>query len=502
MAKQLIENDVLQLITELADFTNDPLGFVYWAFKWGEGELIEFNGPDDWQIEILTYVGDRLIAEDMTVGQAVSYVILVAIASGHGIGKSALVAWIILWAISTFEDTKGVVTANTENQLKTKTWAEVAKWYRLFMAKSLFTLTATALFSVDAEHEKTWRIDMVPWSANNTEAFAGLHNKGKRIIIVFDEASKIEDMIWEVTEGALTDSDTQIIWCAFGNPTRNTGRFKQCFGKLRHRWKVKQIDSRTVAMTNKQQIQQWIDDYGEDSDFVKVRVRGMFPSSSDRQFISTALADAGKARYLREEQFNFAPVIIGVDPAWDGGDETVIWLRQGLMSKKIAVYQKNDNDFVLAGYLAKFEDEYKADAVFIDQGYGTGIVSAGKTMGRQWILVSFAGESPDKGFLNKRAYIWDQVKKWLADGGSYPDDQVMYDDLIGPEYEVRLDGKIKLESKQDMKKRGIPSPNRADALALTFSYPVQKKSLIRAKADSNGMYFANNNTKYDPLKRR
>jgi hypothetical protein len=150
----------------------------------------------------------------LTIEEAIQ----IARASGHGIGKSALVAWIILWAISTFEDTKGVVTANTENQLKTKTWAEVSKWHRMFIARDLFKMTATALFANDPLHERTWRIDMVPWSERNTEAFAGLHNQGKRILVIFDEGSAIPDLIWEVTEGALTDQDTQIIWMAVRQP--------------------------------------------------------------------------------------------------------------------------------------------------------------------------------------------------------------------------------------------------------------------------------------------
>lgn len=469
MAKiNLKTSEIKQILSDLGRYSKDPLKFVYWAFKWRSKELARYDGPDEWQVKILTAVRDGLIS--------VSEAIQIAIASGHGIGKSALVAWLILWALSTFEDTKGVVTANTENQLKTKTWAELAKWHRLFIAKDLFEYTATAIFSKDPEHEKTWRIDMVPWSERNTEAFAGLHNQGKRILIVFDEASAIPDVIWEVTEGALTDEDTQILWFAFGNPTRNTGRFRECFRKFRHRWLTKQIDSRTVKMTNKEQLQKWVDDYGEDSDFVKVRVRGIFPSASDRQFISGEIADMGRGKHLRQEQYSFAPVILTLDPAWDGGDEIVIAKRQGLAFSILATYQKNDNDLVIAGYLAHFEDQHKADAVFIDMGYGTGIVSAGRTMRRRWTLVSFAAESPDKGYLNLRAYMWGQAKKWLQDGGVYPDDQVMYDDLTGPEYEVRLDGKIKLESKQDMKKRGLPSPNRADALALSFAYPVTKKN--------------------------
>src|SRR5690606_2066805 len=132
------------------------------------GELEGAAGPEPWQVKLLEELRDGLL----TVEEAIQ----LARTSGHGIGKSACVSWIILWAISTFEDTRGVVTANTENQLKTKTWVELAKWYRLFIGRSLFEMTATALFSSDPEHERTWRIDMTPWSERNTEAFAGLHN--------------------------------------------------------------------------------------------------------------------------------------------------------------------------------------------------------------------------------------------------------------------------------------------------------------------------------------
>lgn len=494
---KLKPDETRALINFLAEYTNDPLGWVYAAFKWGEGELTKYDGPDEWQKEILEYIGEQLTNGSMTTGEAVSFVIRIAIASGHGIGKSALVAWIILWAISTFEDTKGVVTANTENQLKLKTWSEVAKWHRLFIGRDLFDYQATSLASVDPEHTKTWRIDMVPWSERNTEAFAGLHNKGKRILIVMDEASAIPDVIWEVTEGALTDSDTQIIWCAFGNPTRNTGRFKGCFnGKLRSRWKSKQIDGRTVAMTNKIQIKEWIDDYGEDSDFVRVRVKGQFPAASDRQFISTILVDEARNRVLRPEQVEFAAKILTCDPAWTGGDEIVIGLRQGLFYKKLAVYPYNDNDIEIAGYLANFEDIHQADAVLIDLGYGTGIASAGKAMNRRWTLISFGAASPDPGYINLRAYMWAMGKKWMQEGGTIEDDQVLCDDLVGPEYTVRLDGKIVLESKEDMKKRGLPSPNRADALMLSFAMPVMPKKMRETRSAQTAK------TIYNPLRRR
>lgn len=463
--------DLTAELVDLADKSaKDPLLWVETAFPWGvKGtELADKTGPRTWQREILEDIGVRLRANKIGAYE----VIQEAVASGHGIGKSALVAWLILWAMSTMDDTKGVVTANTENQLKTKTWAELSKWHRLCFYSHWFKFTATALFSSEPDREKTWRIDMIPWSEKNSEAFAGLHNEGRRILLIFDEASAIPDSIWEVAEGALTDEDTEIIWCAFGNPTRNVGRFRECFRRYRHRWTHRNIDSRDVDGTNKKKLQQWIDDYGLDSDFAKVRVRGMFPSASAKQFITTDDVDAGTAKHLREEEYKFAPKIIGVDPAWEGDDEFAIYLRQGLYSKRLATYPKNDNDIDMANRVAWFEDEYEADAVFIDAGYGTGIVSAGHTMGRGWVAVWFSGKSGDPGCLNKRAEMWNLMKQWLKIGGSIEDDPVLYQDLISPETVPRLDGKIQLQSKDTMKRDGLPSPNRADALALTFAFPV------------------------------
>lgn len=145
---------------------------------------------------------------------------------------------------------------------------------------------------------------------------------------------------------------------------------------------------------------------------------------------------------------------------------------------------KNDNDLIAAQRIARLEDEHKADAVFVDFGYGTGIVSAGQGMGRDWVLVNFAGESADPGCLNKRAEMWKLTRDWLKSGGAIPEDPVLRDELQAPETVPRIDGKIQLESKKDMKARGIPSPNRADALVLSFAFPVTKKRPIDAMRNS------------------
>lgn len=475
------KDDLNSALDFLARFTNDPVGFVKAAFDWEHDPTLEGKSPQQWQLDILQDIKDNLLTTQTAIRIAVS--------SGHGIGKSALVAWIILWSITTYPDSRAVVTANTDSQLKSKTWPEVQKWFNKFILKDLFICTATTLTTKEIAHQKTWQANAIPWSKENSEAFAGLHNQGKRITLIFDEGSAIEDIIYEVAEGALTDKDTQIIWCVFGNPTRNTGRFFECFHKHRNLWKCRQIDSRTVDISNKEQLQQWVDTYGEDSDFVRVRVRGVFPSASEYQFIPRKIVDEASERKILEQQVSFAPVIIGVDPAWTGGDTTDIYLRQGLYCKLLGEYQKNDDDMRMANIIAKFEDEYKADAVNIDFGYGTGIYSAGLSMGRRWNLIKFGSKANKKGFANKRAEIWGETKQWLIDGGAIEDDQQLKDDLTSPEYTINNKGEILLESKESMKKRGLASPNRADALALTFAINVVKKSQRVTKC----------NTDYDPF---
>jgi hypothetical protein len=444
------------------------------AYEWGaEGEL-EKHQPRTWQIDVLGSIGKHL-QNPATRFQPLR----IAAASGHGPGKSALIGMIVNWAMSTCEDTRIVVTANTEKQLKTKTWPELAKWNRLSITAHWFSVQGMSIYATG--RELAWRADATPWSENNTEAFAGLHNKGKRIVVVMDEASNIADSIFEVTDGALTDEDTEIIWLCFGNPTRSTGRFREAFRRYRHLWLTWHIDSREVEGTNKQYLDEFVQTHGEDSDIVKVRVRGVFPSQSVKQFISGDDVDAAQRREYQPSAYDFAPVILTLDNAWEGDDEIVIGKRQGLRFEVLWTAQRNDNDIVVANRLANLEDEHDADAVFVDAGYGTGVVSAGKTMGRKWRLVWFAGESGDPGCLNKRAEMYKLARDWLKEGGALPpSDNVLADDLTAPETVPRLDGKIQIEGKKDMKARGLPSPNRGDALILSFAFPVQRRRDARA----------------------
>lgn len=461
------------LIEELASFAYDPYAFVLWAFPWGEAgtELERESGPAPWQRQILCSVRDKLI----TVEQALRH----AVTSGHGVGKSALVSWLVWWSYSTFPGTRGVVTANTENQLKTKTWVEIAKWHRLFIARELFKCTATAIFSIDEEQAREWRIDIVPWSERNTEAFAGLHNAGKRIIVIFDEASAIPDVIWETTEGALTDVDTEILWFVFGNPTKNTGRFRECFagGQFAHRWITLKVDSREVSRTNKKEIEDWIKDYGLDSDFVRVRILGEFPSTDSVSFISRDLAASAVNRPL---SYDGGSVVLGVDVARYGDDFAVIWPRRGRDANFAPVkFFQGLSTTDLAREVVKVYNELNATAVFVDgTGLGGGVVDILVASGVRTFEVQFGARSdnlnPTAKYMNKRAEIWGELRDWLRTG-SVPAkvaDRNIIAELTGPTYTINSRDQIQLESKEMMKRRAVPSPDFADALACTFAFPV------------------------------
>lgn len=469
------------LLDDLAALSTDPLKFVLWAFPWGEPGPLEHRQIETWQAEFLASIRDGLPLDEA---------IRCATVSGNGVGKSALVAWIILWAVCTREDTLGVITANTETQLKTKTWAQLGKWFQLFIANEFFQLDATALFSRDPAHRLTWRADMVPWSERNAVAFQGLHNEGKRLFLLFDEASGIPDIIFDAAEGCLTDADTERLFLIFGNPNKPTGRFRECApgGKFAHRWKSTRVDSRTVSFTDKAEIDRWVKDYGEDHDFVRVRVLGTFPRVGTMQFIGTELASLACAREVEVHLHD--PLIMGVDVARQGDDDSVIYFRKGRDGRTFPPLRLRPATatvpwlMILAGRIADEYAQMHADAVFVDEGgVGAGVVDRLRQLNVPVIGIQF-GAKPDRAefgeeralYANKRAEMWGFMKEWLK-GGAIPDDAQLREELTGPEYGYNALNAIQLERKQDMRSRGLASPDAADALALTFAYPVMASAL-------------------------
>lgn len=468
-----------ELLADLLQFENDPLGFALYAFPWGEpNSPLEHQRLQTWQVEILEQVRDGII----DISDAI---VRISIRSGHGIGKSAMVSILILWAMLK-EDTRGVITANSERQLRTKTWAELGKWFNMYIGRELFRLTATSLFPADKNKLFTWRIDMVPWSEHNTTAFQGLHNQGKRILIIFDEASEIPKIIWDVASGALSDANTQIIWFAPGNPTEPSGQFFNIHqpnidpetGIDRNPWFTKAVDSRTVDFSNKKELARQIADEGEESDFVRIRIKGEFPKQGLNAFISRGMvieATTREALYDPSE-----PIVIGVDVARFGKNYSVLYPRRGRDARTLPYLKLLGNDTMqVADEVLKMMSKYQTTYVAIDGGgVGGGVIDRLRQLQFNPIEVQFgskasppaAHDNREKArYANKRAEIWGLLRAWLR-GGALPEDPQLIEELCAPMYTINSEDIIQLEAKRDIEKRldGL-SPDIADALAISFA---------------------------------
>lgn len=394
----------------------------------------------------------------------------VAVKSGHGTGKSTALAWLLLWGICCFDDIKIPCTAPTGHQLSDILWAEVEKW-RAKMLEPWRSSIRITRDSVKVEGlsgvavARTGRKD-------NPEALQGFHSN--ELIFLIDEASGIPDPVFEVAKGTLSTPSARVVMAA--NPTRTTGYFHRAFHRGRDAWTRLTFSCADSPLVSPNYVEEMRQEYGEDSDIYKVRVLGEFPDGGDLQFIPTTVVEEAQARYHRPETYSFAPVVLGVDVAWFGGDKSVVFLRQGLHSRLLFAMPGCEIS-TLAGKVAAFEDQWRAGAVFVDAtGVGAGVVSNLRLMGRSPVAVMMGGSSALEECFNKRAECWWQMKKWLAEEqGQIPKDERLKDDLCAPDYGYDMRGRVKLERKEDMRSRGLASPDYADALALTFAQPVRPK---------------------------
>jgi hypothetical protein len=491
----------IQLAEAVAEFYDDPYGFVMFSFPWGEkgGPLQGFAGPDDWQREFLVDLGEKIKRNDFDGFTAVDP-ILMATSSGHGIGKSALTAMLILFILSTRSHAKGIVTANTGEQLKTKTMAELAKWTSMCITGTWFEVTTMSISH--RAYPRTWRCDAQTSREENSEGFAGLHNATSTPFYIFDEASAIPEKIWEVSKGGLTDGEPMHF--AFGNPTRNTGSFYNCFRLDSHRWDHRSIDSRQAKMTNKRLIQTWIDDYGEDSDFVRVRVRGVFPKGGDMQFIPNDVVHDARKRgsgiYLGDD-----PLICGIDMARGGDDDCMIQFRRGYDAKSEKVYkiagEKSRDSMKVVSLLTMVLNRHKPDITFMDKGsMGGPTADRLRQLGYAVIDVGFGDNAADtKHFKMKTAEMGARCRQWLLDGGAISDDDRLELELTSRDFSHNDKDQLVLERKKDVKKRLGVSPDWADALYLTFAEPVPSRSMDRGLLDGNPYTRGKGGADYNPL---
>ncbi len=479
----------LQLAGDIGQFTYDFNGLVDYLYPWGSKDhkldTFPYNQPKKWQRDILRAASDhrkdnyyrRALGIDMIPFRA-------CVSSGHGIGKSALVAWLIECFMATTPDCRGVVSAMTAAQLETKTWPELAKWHNLSIVKHWFTWTASSYVYAPypEDRKKNYMFSAVTVSEDRSEAFAGLHNLGSVVVIIFDEASGIAPILYEIADGAAA-AGSEFFFFAFGNPTRPDGPFFDCFYKHGELFQVKRfIDNRDVEGTNQLAQQQIIDKYGVDDDRVKIRVYGQFPSKSYAGFISIQDINGAIQRELTHDAT--APVIIGVDVARYGDDDTRITVRCGRDARSIpSLAMPYSATTEVTREVARVADKYEADAIVVEGvGPGAGVIDQLRELGYfvTEIHPNSRAEDP-KRFGNIRAEFWHKLRDWIQHRGCIEDDPILYNDLSSMQYSIndKTEGRgsgLYMEAKAKMKERGLPSPDFGDSLALTFAVSPRRRT--------------------------
>lgn len=475
------------IMTELWNprIADDPEAFVMYNYPWGvkDTPLEHFKGPRKWQRRIL-----RKVKQHIEHGKVLNLprLLRLARASGRGIGKSALVSWLVQWFLTCRIGATVIVSANTEDQLRKITWPELDKWVTMSLnshwwevvgismkpAKWLADLVETQL----KKSTKYWGAEGKLWSEEKPDSYAGTHNHDG-VMVIFDEASGIPDSIWTVANGFFTEPTFNRFWFAFSQMRRNTGHFFEIFNKKRDLWDNEQIDARTVEGTDQAAYQEIIDEYGADSDEARVEVYGLAPMNDEETFIAPSIVNEAVGREVMDDKT--APIIVGVDPARGGSDKFVILVRQGRRILDIQRYNLSDSEIGTmegVGHVIEAIRKYDPDIVVVDEtGMGGPVLDRLKEQKYPVRGVNFSWAARKKRrYGNKRAEMWGDMKDWLRIA-QIPDDKYLKTDLSGPKKQPDSKGVVFLESKKDMKKRKLASPDSADALAVTFAYPVASR---------------------------
>jgi hypothetical protein len=478
--------------------TDDLYAFVMFAYPWGEkGTPLEHHkGPRKWQKDVLDQISAHIKRQRARGTPADPYeVFRMAVASGRGIGKSALVAWIAHWHITTRPGSTTLVSANTEPQLHSTTFPEIKKWFILAINSHWFEYNALSIVpadwyakAVEKQLKKScayYSVQAKLWAEENPDAYAGPHSE-IGMLLLFDEASGIPTSIANVAGGYFVDVRNPCrLWLAFSNPRRNSGFFYDCFherdanGKLS--WVTRQIDSRTVEDTDQAEHESRIRRRGIDSDEVRIEVLGQFPKQGKNQFIGNELVRDAEQRELITDPG--APLIMGVDVAREGDDETVVRFRQGPDARSIPpIRWKIPDLYVTADRLAALITEYNPDAVCIDLGMGAGVIDILKRKNFKTHGIGFGQKADDPQWANKRTELYARLREWLR-GGCIDAGGTLFGDLTAADYDFHGKGKdaIILEPKERFKSRLGRSPDDGDALALTFAVTVARRDRMTSR---------------------
>lgn len=499
-----------RVAAEVKLFYADPLGYVMFAYPWDSYEPImqcplpqkyrdRFKcdyGPDLWACEFLDRWGEEIKDRGFNGRDPVAPIQFTTV-SGHGVGKTCLAAFITNFIMDTRPLSKGTITATTADQLRTKTWAEVGKWRKLGITRGWFIYSDTRgnMTMKHPELGMEWSVQAITCKEGEPEAFQGQHAVSSTSWYLYDEASGVPPSIFSARIGGLASGSPMTF--DFGNGTRNSGDFfENCVGKNKHRFIQVHVDCRTAHLPNKNSIKQDIAEFGPDSDRVKVKWLGLFPSQGNAQFIAAADVRMAELRPIPPHN-RVAKRVMGVDCGGEGAsaDDTVIMTRKGNDAKsfpplilqgldQLQIAQKIIQQYQ---FFANLGDE--PAAIFVDGtgGYGGGVIPILRAGGYPVIEVSFGRSASDKKHYKYVVdEIWGRMKEDIRMRlalWSSAEDKLFYE-LTQREYGHIKDTEIvRLESKVDMKARGVPSPNIADALATTYYMEMADVSLLpRPKA--------------------
>ena len=454
----------------------DPLRFVLWAWPWGKPgtELENFSGPDVLQAQFLRDLGKH-VKERKFDGRTPVTPIRMAISSGNGTGKTLTGAWIAWWILSTRPGSIGTVTSGTYDQLQEKAWAEIQHWGRMCITADQFDIQASGIFRKDPMMREKWKITPKTAGIGKEQSFAGQHAATSTSYFLFDEASEIPEGVWKVAPTCMTDGEPMFF--AWGQMLRNTGPFYDaCFGPPSKRiWDSRVFDARESSITNKETIAEWLQEYGEESDYYRVHVLGLAPRASEFQFIGQGLVD--QARHCQRIPLPDEPLVWGYTGAEGFMSKHVFWPRRGLDAKTMPpIFLPGDMPReAVVSRAAELMSDQRADrraaAMFGDQAFGAEILQRVRDSGYANVFTANLGApSHDPRFTDQRAMLWNKMKEWLP-LGAIPDDARTSDPLLAPGFSHQH-GKLVVESKSDMKKRQVKALDGPDALALTFYQPV------------------------------